>query len=277
MLTIKCPQCQTGMKLQQAPAGGKVKCPKCSNIVSVGRSATPVPTAGGGQMLDPDDEGFDFGQINFPSAGPIPSASHFPVSSNAQVYEGPIPGDPLGSEEGDEEAEGEQQESVAQASGGKPKKKKKKVSPALIAGGIAGVLAFIVVGLIVAVKVGGGGGSGEDVIAAAKKEAPSGYEAVGFAGCVVLMPKGSEGEQISNAIEYKAVQSDKTLTTFYFGAMDSGKRELEKDQMAKKAERFFGGRHFGSSAHGAQRVFWIQGYAGYECPFSPNAGRDIPG
>ena len=78
MLTVKCPHCTTALKLRQAPPAGKVKCPKCGKVVPVRAAAKSVPAAGRGRPLDPDDEGFDFGSVNFPSASPTVAVSHFP-------------------------------------------------------------------------------------------------------------------------------------------------------------------------------------------------------
>ena len=35
MLTVQCPHCSAALKLREAPAAGKVKCPKCSKVVPV--------------------------------------------------------------------------------------------------------------------------------------------------------------------------------------------------------------------------------------------------
>ncbi len=250
MLTVKCPHCSTALKLREAPPSGKVKCPKCSNIVPVQAAASkPAPQqrapVAAGPAVDPDDDAFDFGRINFPSASGATAVSQFPVTGSRKVYEGPIPGDPLAAEadeEDDEEADDGGH--VATAS---PRKKKK--NPMVLIGALGG-LAVVLIGGIVAVALMGGGGGGEanvDVVAAAQSTAPQGYTAVGLEGCVVLMPKGHELGQLKTAADVKAIKSDASGAVFYFAAMNGGTRPLDKDQMRKKAERLMGGDVLGSA------------------------------
>lgn len=250
MLTVKCPHCSTALKLRQAPPSGKVKCPKCSNIVPV-QSATgnPAPKqrapVAAGPPVDPDDDAFDFGRINFPSASGATAVSQFPVAGGGAVYEGPIPGDPLAAEddEDDDDEEGaEGGQSVTAAA-------RKKKNPMVLIGALGG-LAVVLIGGIVAVALIGGGGGGEanvDVVAAAQSTAPQGYTAKGIEGVVILMPKGSEWDKLPSVIESGAVRSDGSGSVYFLGAMNGGKRPLDKDQMRKKAERQLGGEILGGN------------------------------
>ena len=255
MLTVKCPHCTTALKLRQAPASGKVKCPKCSKVVSIPAptSATPAAAASrpapvaAGSALDPDDDAFDFGRINFPSASAVTAVSQFPVSGNVKVYDGPIPGDPLAAEAQQEEGEAEDDQG-----GGGPARKneKKKKNPMVLVAGLTGVGILLLVGIGAAAMFAGGGGGGEakvDVVAAAQKTAPSGYKAVGIEGCVVLMPKGAELEDLPSVSEISATMSSESQSVYLLGAMNGGKRPLDKDQMRKKAERQLGGEILGGN------------------------------
>jgi phage FluMu protein Com len=251
MLTVKCPHCSTALKLREAPASGKVKCPKCSKIVPV-QAATGKPApqqrapVAAGPPVDPDDDAFDFGRINFPSASGATAVSQFPVTGGVSVYEGPIPGDPL------EAAAVEDDDDEGAADGGHvatASARKKKKNPMVLIGALGG-LAVVLIGGIVAVALMGGGGGGEanvDVVAAAQSTAPQGYTAVGLEGCVVLMPKGFELGQLKTAADVKAIESDQSGAVFYFAAMNGGTRPLDKDQMRKKAERLMGGDVLGSA------------------------------
>ena len=230
------------MKLQKAPAGGKVKCPRCGAIVPVGSPAAPAAPS---RSLTPDDNDFDFGQINFPSAKPASSVSSFPVSAAATVYEGPIPGDPLAGQEEDGNAP------AAAAAAGAPSKPAGKGKPLpvkLIAGVVSGLVGFVVMFFLVSMMFGGGGGGGEasanavDAATELKKNVPPGYEVVEFEGCAVYMPNGDlYREMPPGAMESKVVQSSKTGSIFFFGAMDNGKMALDNEQMRKKAMRFVAG------------------------------------
>ncbi len=247
MLTVKCPHCTTALKLKQAPPSGKVKCPKCGNAVVI-RAPSKQPAATkpsgvtAGPSLDPDDEGFDFGRINAPSASGASGVSHFPVAGRLSAYDGPIPGDPLLAEAKEEE----QQET----SSAPPAPAAKKKNPKVLIGALAALGLFLVVGVGAFAMMGGGGGGGEadvDVVAAAQATAPSGYKAVGIEGCVVLMPKGSEWDSLPSVIESTAIMSDESGSVYFMGAMNGGKRPLDKDQLRKKAERQLGGEILGGS------------------------------
>lgn len=242
MLTVRCAKCGTPLKLQRAPASGQVKCPKCGNIVPV-RAAAAV--GAGGRSLDPDDDGFDFAAIQFPSASPTPPVSHFPLQGNLKPYDGPIPGDPLMlvAEPSNEHSPGTPAPNASPA--------KQSISPkALIAivGSVAALLIAVIVG---AVMLGGdtsaSATSNVDVVAEAQKTAPSGYSAVGIYGCVVLMPEGVELDEVPSAIESRAVMSNASESVYYLGAMDGGKREIDHQQMRKKASRMLGGDILGGT------------------------------
>jgi hypothetical protein len=235
------------MKLRQAPPAGKVKCPKCNSVVPVRAAAASSPAArpvAAGRTLDPDDEGFDFGRINFPSASGTTAVSHFPVADNVSVYDGPIPGDPL--EQSIEEQEGVPAEAGPQAAAAPAAKKK---NPMVLVGALAAVGVLLVVGIVAATQLGGGGGDGGgsdiDILAAAQSSAPSGYRAVGIEGVVVLMPKGMDWDNLPSLIESMAIESSESGSVYFMGAMDGGNRPLDKDQMRKKAERQLGGEILG--------------------------------
>ncbi len=246
MLTVKCPHCNTALQLRQAPASGKVKCPKCSNVVPVQPAARPVqpaarpvPAGQSGQALDPDDEGFDFGRINFPSASPVVAVSQFPVGGRQlSAYEGPIPGDPLDALAA-ESADGQLQSDEATA------RPSKKTSPMVVVGALAGV-GVLVIGAIVAVVMFGGsgdkgsGGDKVDVLAAMKATAPSGYQAVGFQGCAILVPKGEPEpgvDKLSTGMERVGIRSSASGSFFFFGVMPGSTQELTDRQITKNAER----------------------------------------
>ncbi len=161
------------------------------------------------------------------------------------VYEGPIPGDPLEAAAAEEDDEGAAEGGhVATASA-----KKKKKNPMVLIGALGG-LAVLLIGGIVAVALMGGGGGGEanvDVVAAAQSTAPQGYTAKGIEGVVILMPKGSGWDKLPSVIESAAVMSDGSGSVYFLGAMNGGKRPLDKDQMRKKAERQLGGEILGGN------------------------------
>jgi hypothetical protein len=236
--------------LRQAPPAGKVKCPKCGKAVPVRVAARPVP-AGGGEPLDPDDEGFDFGNINFPTASPTSAVSHFPIAAQQlQVYDGPIPGDPL------ETLAAQEAEAAEQAAGGggpRPASQKKKTSPLVVVGALAGV-GLLVVGVVIGgVMLSGSGGSGGaqvvDPLTELKASTPAGYQAVGHYGCVALLPKGENLADLRTVIgsDCTMVQSGESGSYFFFGAMDGGSREIDADQMKKKAGRQLGGEILGGT------------------------------
>jgi ribosomal protein S27E len=168
MLTVKCPHCETALKLRQAPPSGKVKCPKCSNVVSVPTAAAGAPkpkSVAAAKAVDPDDEAFDFGRVNFPSASAATAISEFPIAENASVYEGPIPGDPLEiQEEESDDSEG-RREILAPAA--VPKKKR----PMLLVGILAGVGVLLIVGIAAVAML--GGGDAIQVDGAVAKDTPS--------------------------------------------------------------------------------------------------------
>ena len=244
MLTVTCPQCSANLKLKQAPPAGKVKCPKCSAIVPVSAAPAKAPGAAGGP-IDPDDDRFDFGRINFPSASGVNAVSQFPVAGEELTpYMGPIPGDPLEAveQEGDAEAAAEEVGTIGPATA--PKK-----NPAVLIGVLGGVGILLIMGIVGAVMMfsGGGGGSGVDVVAEAQSAAPEGFTAFGAEGVVVLMPKGYGSDKLPSVIECNATKSSATGSVYFLGAMNGGKREIDAEQMRKKAGRQLGGEILGKS------------------------------
>lgn len=290
MLTVKCSACSVALKLNGAPPSGKVKCPKCGAVITV---AATVPAAASKQgsaamapSLDPDDDGFDFGKINFPSASGANAVTQFPAAKNASAYEGPIPGDPLefaaasaGASEAGAARPGTSKPGAAKpgaakpgaagghSSGGHPaggppaaqKSVAKKRSPIVLVGAIAGLLVLVAAGIGAAVMFGGGsGGPKVDIIASAQATAPTGFKAVGIDGCVILMPKGIDYDDLPSSSESAAVRSDGSGSVFMLCAMNGGIRPLDKDQMIKKAERQLGGDILGGTE--TER----NGYKGYK-------------
>ena len=230
------------------------------------QSATRPAAVGPSGALDPDDDGFDFGKISFPSVSGANAVTHFPSAGNVSVYEGPIPGDPLDlvpeAAQGDHASAGGHAAGQGQAAPGKaaPGKAGKKRSPMILIGAVSGLLLLIIVGIAAAVMFGGGGGGGPkvDLVATAQSTAPSGYKAVGIDGCVVLMPKGFDFRDLPSSSEVSAVESDGSGSVYLLAAMNGGKRPLEQDQMIKKAERQLGGDILGGTD--VER----NGYKGYQ-------------
>ena len=261
MLTVKCPHCTTALKLRQQPPSGKVKCPKCSKVIALPGSTKPAmagKSASSGRSapanrpardLDPDDDGFDFGQVSFPSSAPAAAVSHFPVAGqNMRVYDGPIPGDPL------ETATEEDVAAANQQAGGGGQRPKKQTSPMVVIGALAGVGVLVIGAVIVGVVMSGSGGSGGDTVdplVQLKASAPDGYQAVGHQGCIALVPKGRDVNTLRdvNVIgpDCTIVESSASGSTFFFGAMDGGTREIDADQMRKKAGRQLGGEILGGT------------------------------
>jgi predicted Zn finger-like uncharacterized protein len=271
MLNVKCPHCATAMKLREAPASGKVKCPKCGQVVAIAAAAKPSAVAAAprpaavpsGPTLDPDDEAFDFGKISFPSASGVTAVSRFPVAGQMSVYEGPIPGDPLAlvAKEDSESPPGPG--GHAAGPNGAPAKAQRKRNPMVLVGVLAGAGLLILGGVAaIALTSGGGEGSGGgdiDVVAAAQSTAPAGYQAHGIRGCVVLMPKGAGWDKLPSAIESVAVTSQESDSVYFLGAMDGGKLELDNEQMRKKAERQLGGEILGGNETERNGYKGIQG------------------
>lgn len=202
-------------------------------------------------MLTPEDEGFDFSQIQFPSAGPV-AVSSFPNDPYSRTaYEGPIPGDPLGEYIG--------QRSTETDPTGPPKGKPKgTLSPAAIAGILGGVFAFLLIAIVIGTVLtsGGGGeakasgspaGTAED-LAATKQNVPAGYDAVEIAGAVIYMPKGQEGSKNLNTVmEYKSVESTKTQSYYFFGSMPETAETVDAEQLRKRVAAQLKGGYLGGT------------------------------
>lgn len=266
MLTVKCSACSAALKLQGRPASGKVKCPKCGTVIAVPGSARPAakPAAvGASQSLDPDDDGFDFASISFPSVSGANAVTQFPTTGKMSVYEGPIPGDPLEllkQQEAEADGSGGGGQGAGPGAGQAVQGKAKQRSPMMLIGIVAAGLVLVVVGIGAAVMFGGGDGGAPkvDLLASIQSTAPSGYKAVGIDGCVVLMPKGFEFKDLPSSSEVVAIESEGSGSVFVMAAMNGGRRELEKDQMIKKAERQLGGDILGGNP--IER----NGYNGYQ-------------
>ncbi len=257
MLTVKCPKCGAALKLAQAPASGRIKCPKCSAVVAVNPSASKPaasptgaaksrpPARPSNEDADPDDENFDFGRINFPTASAAAAVSQFPSGSGGSVYDGPIPGDPL---EMDAPATSGDRGNAKATAGGK--KKKGGISTTAMVRTAIGLITLIVctiIAVIVWKARGSSGPSQAESIAKLQQTSPEGYKAVGFEGAVVLVPKGQEFDRLPSAINCTAVNTDKSESVYFFGAMNGGSLPLDKDQLRKKAERQLGGEILGGN------------------------------
>ncbi|MCM2372278.1 zinc-ribbon domain-containing protein [Aporhodopirellula aestuarii] len=166
MPVIQCPSCQKSLNVKQMPAGGRIKCPACGGVIPVGGAAGARPTAarpaasGQRKLLTPEDEGFDFGQIQFPAAGPV-AVTQFPDNPYSRsAYHGPIPGDPLGEYIGGPADQPDED-------GGKPRGKAKgKLSPLALAAILGGTLAFLLIAIVIGTVVASSGGDEEATPAA---------------------------------------------------------------------------------------------------------------
>jgi len=187
--------------------------------------------------------------------------SQFPVEGNLAAYNGPIPGDPLElvqDENAEPAAAAGGQHSAAPAPAAKPR------NPAVLVGAIGGVAVLLIAGIVVAAtQFGGGGGGGapsdEELLAAAQATAPSGYKAYGHEGVIILMPSGRGGLKLPSVIDCSAVESSESGSVYFMGAMNGGKRPLDKDQMRKKAERQLGGEILGGQETERNGYKGIQG------------------
>lgn len=269
MLTVKCPKCAAALRLAKAPTGGRVKCPKCSAVIAVNPQAgaatgtaapsgtRPAPQRRAAGPVDPDDENFDFGRIAFPTAANVAAVSHFPSSGGKTVYQGPIPGDPLEMAPlppsgplvaGRPAPQAAAPQDVAASGGGKAKKQKQKMSTAAMIRMIIGLILLVVCSIIAAVvwqQRMNRGPSMAETIAQLQSTAPADYRAVGIQGVIVLMPKGRDYDNLPSAIECLAMETDKSNSVYFLGAMNGGKLALDTDQMKKKAGRQLGGEILG--------------------------------
>lgn len=243
MPVIQCPTCQRKLNLKQMPAASRIKCPGCSNPITLptgaARSAKSAPSAG----LTPEDEGFDFGQIQFPSAGPAAVSTFQTGAQSLNVYQGPIPGDPLAEEMGSvSEADEPVPDGMATA-----KKPSGKLSPVAIAGILGGTVVLLLVAIVVGTMFAGGGGDGSsddgtpkvtassDAIAQIKQNVPDGYDLVEIDGTVAYLPKGSSAsEELRTVMDFKAVLSNETRSYYFYGVMDGGSSPFEDDVLRKK-------------------------------------------
>jgi hypothetical protein len=309
MIQVKCPQCSTSLALKQAPASGKVKCPKCAAIVTVpttaqapaapqsagGATSGPRPAAtarpaqggrpsGPGQATRPaapargastsfaDD--IDFRSIPVPTA-PAPSG-FFPMANDARVYDGPVSLDPIPkqkSEDDDEEEELHSAEPTKSRGKGNVKKNQAKVI-----GIIGGLVLLLAVGGGAAYMLMGSGGGGApevDVVAQAAAAAPSGFQAKSLQNCVVLMPAGSAGDaKIPGAIEAEIVTSDATESVFLLAAMDGGTIPIETLQMKKKTNNSLGGEMLGGTDTVRNGYKGIKGVQD-QSPFLPRMSVEV--
>ena len=240
MPVIECPSCQRKLNLKQMPAASKIKCPGCSNPISLPATTPQTAVAGG---LTPEDEGFDFGQVQFPSAGPTAVSTFQTGGQSLNVYQGPIPGDPLGEELGTV-SEGDDPVPDGTAPAAKPAG---KLSPIAIAGILGGTAVLLLVVIVVGALVAGGGGgdssddgtpkvtASSDEIAQAKQNVPDGYDLVDIDGTVVYLPKGeSRTEDLRTVLDFKAVLSNETRSYYFYGVMDGGSTPFEDEVLRKK-------------------------------------------
>ncbi|MFG0289131.1 MAG: hypothetical protein ACF8CQ_13195 [Rhodopirellula sp. JB044] len=262
MPVIQCPSCQKSLNLKQMPAGGRIKCPACGSVIPVGGKAPSAraatrPTSG--KMLTPEDEGFDFGQIQFPSAGPV-AVSTFPSDPYGRTaYQGPIQGDPLGEYVGEPTAEA----SGGDGTGQTKKKAKGTLSPLALAAILGGTLMFVLLAIVIGTVLATSGGdetadAAESVsgspsspaadVAAVKANGPAGYDLVEIAGAVIYMPQGrAVSEGINTVLEYKAVESTKTESYFFFGSMPETAKEVEPERLRKRIAAQLKGGYIGGT------------------------------
>lgn len=279
MLTVKCPQCSTALKLAQTPASGKVKCPKCATVLGVGKpaavkaapaaanrgaAARPAasrpaasrpagtrpagtrPAAGKARPASADPDDFDFGKISFPTAASSPAVSHFPSPQNRTAYTGPIPGDPLAEPE-PEAPEPSRASQPPNPHAGPAKSKGSPMAVVRLLIGLALLMVCLILVVVVWVQRSNRTDPGGALLAAAQSTAPENYQAVGIQGCVALMPKGGEFGELPTVIEFKMVESDGSGSVYFLGAMNGGSRPIDKDQMRKKAEKQLGGEILGGN------------------------------
>lgn len=269
MPVIQCPSCQKSLNVKQMPAGGRIKCPGCGNVINVGGAKQPAarPAAQrpasarpGAQrkMLTPEDEGFDFGQIQFPTAGPV-AVSSFPTDPyERSAYQGPIPGDPLGEYIGQPTAAPEAGE------GNSKSKKKGTLSPLALAAILGGTFMFLLIAIVIGTILASSGGDEGDTAGAPKSGSPSspvadvdavkanvpaGYDLVEIAGGVIYMPQGTSlaNEDIITVLEYKAVRSAKTESSFFFGSMSETAEEVEAETLRKRIAAQLKGGYIGGT------------------------------
>jgi hypothetical protein len=146
------------------PQASRIKCPGCSNAITLPTAAGGKRNSGakpaGNASLTPEDEGFDFGQIQFPSAGPTAVSTFQTGGQPLNPYQGPIPGDPLGEELGTESEDGE-----PLPDGAKRKSKAKgTLSPKALAAILGGTAVLLLIAILVGTMLAGDGdsGSGDD-------------------------------------------------------------------------------------------------------------------
>lgn len=156
MPVIQCPSCRKSLNLKQMPTASKIKCPACSKAIPIagaGKSGAASGSAGRRRApLTPEDEGFDFGQIQFPSAGPA-AVTTFPTANESlNVYQGPIPGDPMADESGSQ-SDGSESPSPA---GQKKSKSKGTLSPKAMAAILGVTIVLLLIAVVIGTMVGGG-------------------------------------------------------------------------------------------------------------------------
>ncbi|SMP41964.1 hypothetical protein SAMN06265222_101686 [Neorhodopirellula lusitana] len=162
MPVIQCPTCKRSLNLKQMPTAPRIKCPGCANPITVseaiagakssGGSARPAQASGRGP-LTPEDEGFNFAQIQFPAAGPAAVSTFQTGHQSLDVYQGPIPGDPLGDQMGGVEEE------AIDTGGPSPgsSKGKGKLSRTALVAILGGTATLLVVAIVVGTLIAGGG------------------------------------------------------------------------------------------------------------------------
>ena len=167
MPVIQCPSCRKSLNLKQMPTASRIKCPACSNAIPIGTAGGGSAASGGrGAALTPDDEGFDFGQIQFPSAGPV-AVTTFPTANQSlNVYQGPIPGDPLAGELGDQSAEPESSDPSEK----KKSKPKGTLSPKAMAAILGATIVLLLIAVVIGTLVGGGSSDPEPAAAPAASQ-----------------------------------------------------------------------------------------------------------
>ncbi len=225
-MKVQCSNCSTNLMLRQAPASGKIKCPKCASIVNVG-SAAALPTAA--STSAPGE--FDFGSLSLPPAN---EPTVRPFQSTILVAARPITKSPAAPA------------AVAETASKPSDKKMAAVSVGVLAAIVSGIISFYVVrGLV------GGSGRSDSSVAEAdanadRGDAPDGYKQVDVEGVTAYMPDGEELLELPQALTCKGVLTP-AGTVFFLASTAGNNTVVEGEKLQQKATRLLGGGIIGGS------------------------------
>ncbi len=171
----------------------------------------------------------DFGQINFPSASPDRGVAQFQSGSQPRsAYVAPPPDDPLADETAGTSAT---QRTAAKKSGSM-----------VVMGSIIAVT-LLVLGSMAAFLIVGLGNSDPDLLAQLKSSAPTGFEAVGFNGCVILMPEGKKDprvEELPRLMRGALVKSAASGSRFFIGVAKDNPKLATDMRLSARIEHQLG-------------------------------------